>query len=269
MADFTADVICYMLYVIANVIKKLRGIDANKAYGPLDPSIKIVKLFADCFAVPLVHIFNQSFQAIKFPEVWKTTKVCTIPKITSCNRVEELRSISLTSVLSKVQKSYVVEWILEDVQEEISVSQFGGLAGSSAVLALVYLVHNWYKNMDSTGKVVRVSLLDFRKTYDLINHNKLLENFMNIGVRPSLIRWFATYLQGRRQMCTFRNQRSECKSIKGGIPQGSKLGPLAFIIKINQSTNFVETPNDDQNGRSDQKDIVIFMVTLLYLRLLM
>ena len=113
--------------------------------------------------------------------------------------------------------------------------------------------------MDSMGKVVRVSLLDFRKAYDLINHNKLLENFMNIGVRPSLIRWFATYLQGRRQMCTFRNQKSECKSIKGGIPQGSKLGPLAFIIKIKQLANVVETPNDDQNGCSDQKDIVIFM----------
>ena len=60
-------------------------------------------------------------------------------------------------------------------------------------------------------------------------------------------------------MCTFRNQKSECKSIKGGIPQGSKLGPLAFIIKIKQLANVVETPNDDQNGCSDQKDIVIFM----------
>ena len=103
-----------------------------------------------------------------------------------------------------MQESYAAEWILEDVQDEISPSQFGGLAGSSAVLALVYLVHNWYQNMDSTGKVVRVSLLDFRKAYHLINHNILLENFLDIGGRPSLIRWFATYLQGRRQMCTFR-----------------------------------------------------------------
>jgi hypothetical protein len=60
-------------------------------------------------------------------------------------------------------------------------------------------------------------------------------------------------------MCTFRNHKSECKSIRGGIPQGSKLGPLAFIIKINQLANVVETPNDDQNGGSDQDDIVIFM----------
>ena len=196
---------------IANLIEKLKGIDANKAYGPFDLSIKIIKIFADWFAVPLVHIFNQSFQTMKFPEVWK---ICNV-----------FLTIFLTSVLSKVQESYAVEWILEDVQEEISVSQFGGLAGCSAVLVLVHLVHNWHKNMHSTGKVTRISLLDFRKAHDLINHNILLEHFMNIGVRPSLIRWFATYLQGRRQMFTFRNQKSECKSIKGGIPQGRKLGP--------------------------------------------
>jgi hypothetical protein len=81
-----------------------------------------------------------------------------------------------------VQESYAVEWILEDVQEKISDCQFGGLAGSSAVLTLVYLVHNWYKSMEKTGKVVRISFLDFRKAYDLINHNILLGNFMNIGV---------------------------------------------------------------------------------------
>ena len=69
-----------------------------------------------------------------------------------------------------MQGSFTIKRILEDVQKEISVSQFGGLAGSSVVLTLVYLVHNWHKNMDSLEKVVRVSLLDFRKSYDLINH---------------------------------------------------------------------------------------------------
>jgi hypothetical protein len=123
------------------------------------------------------------------------------PKLPPCNRLEELRSIFLSSALSKVQESYAVERILEDVQEEISDSHFVGLAGSSPVLTLVYLVHNWYKSMENTGKVVRISFLDFRKAYDLINHNILLGHFMNIGVRHSLIRWFATYLQGRLQMC--------------------------------------------------------------------
>ena len=70
--------------------------------------------------------------------------------------------------------------------------------------------------MENTGKIVRISFLDFRKAYDLINHNILLGHFINIGVRPSLIRWFATCLQARLQMCTFRNYKSECKSIKEG-----------------------------------------------------
>ena len=148
---------------MTNLIKKLKSIDANKAHGPFDPCLKIIKLFAEYFAVPLA--------TMKFSEVWKISNVCAIPKTTPCNRVEELRPISLTSVFSKVQESYAVEWILEDVQEEISDSKFGGLAGSSVVLTLVYLVHNWYKSMENTGKVVRISFLDFRKAYDLINHN--------------------------------------------------------------------------------------------------
>ena len=60
-------------------------------------------------------------------------------------------------------------------------------------------------------------------------------------------------------MCTFRNQKSECKTIKGGILQGSILGPLAFIIKINQLSNVVKTPSDDQNTGSNQEEIGIFM----------
>ena len=113
--------------------------------------------------------------------------------------------------------------------------------------------------MENTGKVVRISFLDFRKAYDLINHNKLLENFKDIGVRPALIKWFATYLQGRSQMCTFQNQQSELKSVRGGIPQGSKLGPMAFIIKINQLPTVVGTHNDGQDRSSDDEDMVIFM----------
>ena len=61
-------------------------------------------------------------------------------------------------------------------------------------------------------------------------------------------------------MCPFRNQKSECKSINGGIPQGSKLGPLAFIININHIANVVETTNDDQNARSDQMDIIVIFM---------
>ena len=73
--------------------------------------------------------------------------------------------------------------------------------------------------MDSMGKVVRVSLLDFRKAYDLINHNKLLENFMNTGVRPSLIRWFATSYKGDAKCVRLETRGHNVRVQKQGSPK--------------------------------------------------
>ena len=139
--------------------------------------------------------------------------------------------------------TYAVEWILEDVQEEISVSQFGGLVGSSAVLVLVHLVHNWHKNMDSTGKIVRVSFLDFRRAYDLINHDILFENFVNIGVRPSLIRWFATYLQCSQ----WRRNRGGGGGGEAGAPPNffmEGLSPLTQKKSVRRDFNHVNVVLD-------------------------
>ena len=81
--------------------------------------------------------------------------------------------------------------------------------------------------MDNSGKIIRVIFLDFRKAFDLIDHNKLLNTFIQIGVRSALVGWFASYLKGRSQVSTFQGDQSDLKRIKGGVPQGSKLGPIS------------------------------------------
>ena len=144
-----------------------------------------------------------------------------------------LRPIALTSTLSKVQESYATKWIYEDVPDKISEFQFGGLPGTSAVQALIYLLHKWHSAMRTPGKVIRIVFLDFRKAFDLVDHNKLLETFTGIGVRPALVCWFASYLHGRSQFTSFQGEQSDLRKIRGGVPQGSKLGPIAFILKIN------------------------------------
>ena len=114
--------------------------------------------------------------------------------------------------------------------------------------------------MDNPGKIIRVIFLDFRKAFDLIDHNKLLNTFIQIGVRPALVGWFASYLKGRSQVSTFQGDQSDLKRIKGGVPQGSKLGPIAFIIKINQLP--VVTALNEQERSSDaaeDQDTVLFM----------
>ena len=110
----------------------------------------------------------------------------------ACSSVDELRPISLTSVLEKVQESYAVQRVYEDIDGEISDVQYGGLPGSSAALALVNLLHKWCKAMGEPHRVVRIVYLDFCKAFDLIDHNKQLENFKPIGVRPALVSWLAS-----------------------------------------------------------------------------
>ena len=157
-----------------------------------------------------------------------------IPKSIPCSTVDNLRPIALTSVLSKVQESFVVDWTNEDIHDKISESQFGCIRNSSTSLALLYLIHKWYEAMDTPNRIIRIIFLDFKKALDLIDHNILLKDMKSIGVRMALIKWFTTYLNERSTHYTeLENDTSDLRLIGGGVPQGSKIGPIAFIIKIN------------------------------------
>ena len=100
----------------------------------------------------------------------------TIPKVGPCTDLDDLRPISLTNTLSKIQESYVVDWMHEDIKDGICSEQYGGVPGSSAVLALVHLLHKWNQVVDTPDKVIRIIFLDFCKAFDFIDHNVLLEN---------------------------------------------------------------------------------------------
>jgi DNA-binding XRE family transcriptional regulator len=202
-----------------NVAKRLSDLDltVGKAAGPYDPYIKLIKMFAKYFAIPLADIYNESFMSRIFPQIWKFYTVCVIPKITPCSNVEDLRPISLTSVLSKVQESYVVEWVHEGNKrksERCSIRRtarfFGSLSTCPSCTQLVFGYGN--------GNVVRIIFLDFRKAFDLIDHNKLLQNFEKIGVRPALLAWLGSYLQGRSQVTKVGNTFFDPAYIKGGVP---------------------------------------------------
>ena len=114
----------------------------------------------------------------------------------------------MTSVLSKVQESFANKWINEDINGKISNSQYGGLPRSSTLYALLNLLRNWYRAMDEPQRVIQIIYLDFRKAFDLIDHN--------------------IYLNKRSHFTKFGNDTSDYAYINGGVPQGSKLGLIAF-----------------------------------------
>ena len=133
---------------VQSVARKLFHTDVKKAPGPFDPNLKLLKMFPKYFAIPLTDIYNQSFNHKIFPEVWKISSIASVPMLQPSSTVEDLRPIALTSVLSKIQESYVMDWVLEDTRDRISDSQFGGLAAMSAVTVLLFMLHKWYQPME-------------------------------------------------------------------------------------------------------------------------
>ena len=196
---FKGYIVCLILYIVK--FYRVRFVHA-----PFNPGVILLVFVSTCvrssfsrplrlhFAIPLTEIFDESFQSKIFPKAWKKYKVLGIPKSVPCTLVEDLRLIALSSVVAKAHESFAVRWIYDDTVGKISDSQYGGLPQSSTINALVNLIHKWHKSMDEMQRVIRIVFLHFGKAFDLIDHNKLLENMNEMGVRSVLIRWIASYL---------------------------------------------------------------------------
>ena len=110
-------------------------------------------------------------------------------------------------------------------------------------------------------RVIRIVFLDFRKAFDLIDHNKLLENIKEMVVRSVLIGWSASYLNERSHFTQFGKEASDFVIVTGGVPQSSKLGPIAFVIKINMLPSVIEQVV--AQGVND--DVVVDENTILFM----
>ena len=242
-----------------SVLKKLQQVSVNKSPGPFDPPPKIIKRFAEEFATPLTDIINTSFHEKRFGDIWKAYNICPIPKCNSCTDTENIRPIAITSIFSKIKESYALEWMLEDARDNISARQFGGISGSSPVLALLEMLHNWYSAMENPDTVIRLIFLDFTKAFDLIDHNILLSDLKNIGVRSALLPWIASYLSQRQHRVKFDGKLSTFRYTNAGVPQGSKIGPFSFLAKINRLPDVAVT---DNTTNAEQSSMFIDDTTL-------
>ncbi|KAI8493247.1 hypothetical protein Bbelb_292510 [Branchiostoma belcheri] len=206
----------------------------NYAAGPDGIPGKLIKEFAFELSVPLTDVLNSSLRESTVPEEWKIAAVVPVPK-TKPPSLNELRPISLTSLLSKVAEKFICQWAMTDILLHIDTQQFGGIKGRSTTHCLLDMAHSSFKACNRPNTICSIVSTDYSKAFDRVSHTVAIYRLLELGLRPSLVRWITDFLTSRSQAVRYHGVLSDTVPVTCGLPQGTLLGPLIFTAYINSA----------------------------------
>ena len=218
---------------IPEVKKVIDNLNAHKSAGIDGIPADVIKNCSDIFAPLLTSLINLSFSQGTFPSCLKIARVIPISKGSDKTDMNNYRPISLLSVVSKVFERIMYSRIISFLEKFhlLNDSQFGFRSKRSFVDAIAHIVEKVREDHHKT--FYTCIFLDLKKAFDTVDHTRLLQKIYNIGIRGKAFYWLQSYLQGRTQVVSINNCSSQVRDINYGVPQGSILGPLLFIIYIN------------------------------------
>ena len=206
----------------------------NKSTGISNTSIKLLKLAAPIICHPLAYICNLSMFTSTFPSDWKKAKVTPVYNSGDKSDVGNYRPISVLPILSKILERTVHDQLYKYLtcNNVLNQCQSGFRSKYSTNTALLDVTDYILQNANE-GKVTASIFLDLKKAFDTVNHDLLIKKLNSYGIRGRELDWFKSYLSGRMQAVNINSTLSHFKNIEIGVPQGSILGPLLFIIFVN------------------------------------
>jgi hypothetical protein len=222
----------------AEIIDIVSCFKSKWSSGCDDIPVNIVKSSIVYLAEPLSRLINSSFLSGIFPDSLKIAKVCPVFKNGEKSLFSNYRPISILPSFSKIYEKIISLRLMSFLEDKhiLVDNQFGFRKNRSTFMAIMEMFDRISSAVDNGEYSVGI-FIDLSKAFDTINHSILLEKLHHYGIRGIALDWFRSYLQSRQQYVFLNGVSSSLKYIDCGVPQGSILGPLLFILYINDIIN--------------------------------